>query len=737
VKTDRRIRSTVTKLLVSGNPYSPKNLRIQVRLFILICLVFPIFDGLSFALEPARAKHVLLLNSFTERSTFDYADNVKSAVRSRVPWPLDFYEESIDGFRLDDAGYEKGLVETFRSSYGKQKLDLVIVMETPALQFAERHRDELFFRAPIVFLDVADIRFAGQAIPPGITGVTENVDVRATIDLAMRLHPDTSTVAIITNTSTLAKYWLGLVHNDLARRSPELTVVDLLGLPPNDLIARVDALPRQTIVLFMERRQESDRPAVQPYEALASVGQRLPTYCIFTELICLGQGGIGGATYDDIPIIHGKTSQIRVDWRQLRRWHIPESALPPGSVVLYREPTLWERDRNYIIAAVLIILAQSLLIAGLLWQRARKRKAEAVLGESEKRFRVMADTTPSLIWMADRNGKITYLNSKSVEFTGDPKAGFGNSWSEYVHPDDLDSVLSVNAHGLVNRLSVSKEYRLRRYDGVYRWMFDVASPRVNGDGSFAGFIGSAIDITDQKMAQDALENVSGRLIEAQEKERSRIARDLHDDICQRLALLSMELEETNRTLDNSSEAADERLKQIQQHCAEIAGDVQSLSHELHSSKLDYLGVAAGIRGLCKEFAKQHKVRVDFKDEGVPTHLPKDISLCLFRIAQEGLHNAVKYSGTTQFAVTLRKTANEVQLEVIDGGLGFDVEEAKRNRGLGLVSMQERVHLLHGALFIDSAPGKGTRVVASVPVVKGAEASVAVIGDEPTSITGVA
>jgi signal transduction histidine kinase len=268
-------------------------------------------------------------------------------------------------------------------------------------------------------------------------------------------------------------------------------------------------------------------------------------------------------------------------------------------------------------------------------------------------------------------------------------------------------------------------------------MFDVASPRLNGDGSFAGFIGSAIDITDQKVAQEALENVSGRLIEAQEKERSRIARDLHDDICQRLALLSMELEQTNRTLDNSSEVANERLKQIQQHCAEIAGDVQALSHQLHSSKLDYLGIAAGIRGLCKEFAKQHKVRVDFKDEDVPTHLRKDISLCLFRVAQEGLHNAVKYSGTTQFAVTLRKTANEIQLEVIDGGVGFDLEEASTNRGLGLVSMQERVHLVHGTFFVESVPGKGTRIVASVPIVKDAEASAAVMGDESASITGAA
>jgi signal transduction histidine kinase len=261
----------------------------------------------------------------------------------------------------------------------------------------------------------------------------------------------------------------------------------------------------------------------------------------------------------------------------------------------------------------------------------------------------------------------------------------------------------------------SQEYRLRRSDGVYRWMFDVASPRVNGDGSFGGFIGSAIDTTDQKLAQQALEKISGQLIEAQEKERSRIARDLHDDICQRLALLSMQIAQANRA-SNGSVAAKQSLEEIRRHCSEIAGDVQSLSHQLHSAKLDYLGVVTAIGGLCSETSRQHQISVDFNDRNVPTHLPKDISLCLFRIAQEALHNAVKYSGANQVFVALYAIEEEIQLVVRDGGAGFDVEEAKRNRGLGLVSMQERVHLVHGRFAVDSKPGKGTRVFAAVPFV---------------------
>ena len=428
------------------------------------------------------------------------------------------------------------------------------------------------------------------------------------------------------------------------------------------------------MVLFQLRPDDLTQPALEPIDILTAVAQRLPTYSAWPGL-ALNRGGVGGAYRDlpkdavlngeivarvlsgerpeNIPIVHDSDLQVHVDWRALQRWHIPESALPPGTVVEYRQPTFWQRDRKYIVIAIILIVAQALLIAGLLLQRTRKRKAEAVLRESEERFRVMADTTPSLVWMCDARGRITYLNGRRIAFTGpDPDAGYGDNWITYVHPDDVEHVLGTLYEALKSKEPFSQEYRLRRSDGVYRWMFDVASPRVNGDGSFGGFIGSAIDTTDQKLAQQALAKVSGQLIEAQEQERSRIARDLHDDICQRLALLSMEIEQANRTSNGSAAATKQNLEDIQKHCSEIAGDVQSLSHQLHSSKLDYLGVVAAIRAFCSEFSRQHQVNVEFTDSNVPRNLPKDISLCLFRIAQEALHNAVKYSGTNHFFVAL-------------------------------------------------------------------------------------
>jgi PAS domain S-box-containing protein len=719
---------------------------------VLLCLL----SCIQASAQPVT-KNVLILHGFAERSLNGSLDSLESLVRARVPWQVNFYVEYLESRRFGEKAYEELLVENLRDAYSRQKLDLVMVEPYPALQFALKHRDELFPGVPIVFFGIDSRRVAGQTWP-GVTGVTETVDVRATIDLALHLHPKTSTIAIITNNSDFEKYWLAAVHDELLRDHHDIREVDLVTLPTSELLEKVSALPKSTVVLFQRAPLDSSRPAMGDYDILAWVGRQRPTYCIF-PVLCLGHGGIGGVetgTYEDlslatelagrvlsgerpenIPVIHDSNLQARVDWRELRHWHVPESALPPGSVILYREPTLWEQYRKYMIAAVLLIAAQALLIIGLLWQRARKRKAETGLRESEKRFRVMADTTPSLVWMCDAQGKITYLNERRLAFIGpDPKAGYGDTWADYVHPDDQKNVLDTVSEALRNHQPFSMEYRMRRSDGAYRWMFDVASPRVNGDGSFGGFIGSAIDTTDQKLAQQALEQVSGQLIEAQEKERSRIARDLHDDICQRLALLSMELEQANRS-SNGSPASKKSLEDIWKHCSEIAADVQTMSHQLHSSKLDYLGIVAAIRGFCNEFSKQHEVNIQFRDSNVPTHLPKDVSLCLFRVAQEALQNAAKYSRVSHFTVELSSREGVVQLMVSDAGAGFDAEEARKNRGLGLVSMQERVYLVHGTFSIESEPGKGTKIFAAVPLAAEKERSPE-DGDvkKTTSVTGV-
>jgi len=710
---------------------------------------------------PARAepnsKNVLVLYPYSAPPSFEV---LKSTIRARIPGLINFYTVSMSNRRFEDEAYQESLAETFRRGYGGMKLDLVIASTYPVLQFAVKYRDKMFPGVPIVFFDVYPYEFERQKVWPGVTGVVVPLGMRETIDLALRLHPETNVVAVITGVSEWERDWLELAHSELLRHRDKVREIDIIGTPDdNRILQKVAALPPHAVVLFQLAPHDSNEGTFGYLEILSAVAQRLPTYSVYPGL-GLTHGAIGGA-YRDIPkdvrltgeiaarvlkgerpdnisVVRDSDLRAQVDWPALQHWHIPESALPPESLILYREPTLWERDRKYFILAFVLIALQALLIMGLLWQRARKRKAEAVLRESEKRFRVMANATPALIWMCDTRGEIIYMNERRMAFTGpDPEAGFGAMWTAHVHPDDLDGMLQTFSQALETHQPFSKEYRLRRSDGVYRWMFDVASARVNGDGSFAGFIGSTIDMTDQKLAQQALEKVSGQLIEAQENERSRIARELHDDICQRLALLSIELEQANRSSNELSTATKRTLQDVRRHCSEIAVDVQSLSHRLHSSKLDYLGIVAAIRGFCNEFSQQYHVNIEFSETNVPTHLPGDISLCLFRVAQEALNNAVKHSATSRFTVELTATADSVQLVVTDAGMGFDVEEAKRNRGLGLVSMQERANLVHGRFSVESKPGEGTRVSVDVPlIVEKPETPSDTQDDHTASVTGM-
>jgi PAS domain S-box-containing protein len=352
-----------------------------------------------------------------------------------------------------------------------------------------------------------------------------------------------------------------------------------------------------------------------------------------------------------------------------------------------------------------------------------QRLAEIALRESESRFRLVANTAPMLIWMSDTSKLCTYFNHSWLAFTGrSMEQELGNGWTEGVHPEDLQKCFDTYVQAFDAHEKFTIEYRLQRYDGEYRWVLDLGVPRFNRDGSFAGYIGSCVDVTDRKLAEEALSGVNSKLIEAQERERARISRELHDDISQRLAMLTIELEQLGQKFFDSPPDLLHRVARLRNQSADIATDVQSLSHELHSSKLEYLGITTAMRAFCHEFSDQQNVEVVFAHDEIPRTLPQDISLCLFRVSQEALQNAVKHSGVRHFDVELRCASDAIHLTVRDSGSGFDSEGALKTQGLGLVSMAERVKLVGGRLLIDSQPHRGTTIHAKVPLSKAASAS---------------
>jgi PAS domain S-box-containing protein len=230
------------------------------------------------------------------------------------------------------------------------------------------------------------------------------------------------------------------------------------------------------------------------------------------------------------------------------------------------------------------------------------------------------------------------------------------------------------------------------------------------EGHLQYFVGEVLDITNRKQAEEALTEMTRRLIEAQEQERTRIGRELHDDINQRLAMLAVELEE----LEHDPSEFPTRLQESRKRLIEISHDVQALSHDLHSSKLQYLGVVGGIKGWCREFGERQRIEIDFKSD-VPSHLPLEIGLPLFRVVQEALNNAVKHSGAKRIEVQLWADSSEIHLIVSDFGKGFDTKAAMQGHGHGLISMRERVRLVNGTIAIDSKPMGGTSIHVRIPL----------------------
>jgi PAS domain S-box-containing protein len=362
-------------------------------------------------------------------------------------------------------------------------------------------------------------------------------------------------------------------------------------------------------------------------------------------------------------------------------------------------------------------------IGDILWNALKRQQsmqalsaAQKLVRESEERFRLIANTAPVMIWITGADGQCTFVNQRWLDFTGRPLAAeLGRGWAEGILPADRQRLAEVSTNAFNRHEAFEIEYRLRAREGTYRWIFVQAAPRVDTDGCFAGYIGSAIDVTERKAAEEALSTLSRRVIDAQEQERARVARELHDDISQQVVVLALQLESVKKEFEGSVPGVADAIGESSETAVTIARNVQSLSHRLHASTLNVLGLEAAAHSLCDELSNLNSVNVRFRSEGVLTDLPEELDVCLYRILQEAAQNAIKHSGSRHIDVSLRRTEREVTLAVHDSGIGFRSDEIAKKKGLGLTSMKERLKLVGGELTIDSRSQVGTTIQARVPL----------------------
>lgn len=898
-----------------------------VVVFLSACFLFQVIADA----QVREIRRVLVLNDLGIVSSPGFAevDQAVYAGLQKSPYQIEFYEESLELTLFPDEVSQRRFREEFIRKYSGRKLDVIIAARSDSLKFiAESH--ETFLRdTPIIFCGILgeipdrlrrDVHF---------TGVLGRLQPGETLNAALRLLPGTKHVVVTGGIGKFDFRWEAIAKQSFHNYESKLDFTYLTDLTMPTLLERLRNLPDNTIVYHTAISQDAAGgrfiDSAQSVPLLASAANA-PVFVV--DDVDLREGTVGGDLVNwaddarvaagmavrvlngekpqDIPIVTGSNAYM-FDWRALRRWGLKQSDLPPGSVVLNRPPSLWQLYKRYVLASVFVLLAQTLAIFALLWQRARKRETEKSLAERLAFETLLSDLSGTFIempeeqvtsniaksfgrigeflkldritlfeasqegaeltvtsswssegtqpappdskpipwpWWTSRGlsgepvtfsnshvvseettqirryllesgiesiasvplraggeivGALSFVSSKRrglftedlvrrlkviaeifsnalkrkramhallasnfelkkseyvlreseerlrmaiqagrmyafewdavtdvivrspecvhiFNWMDDPTHDSGKQFAARVHPDDRDTYATEGTTGLTpDSPTYQTSYRVLRPDGSVIWLEATGRAFFDGKGTMLRIVGMAVDATERKQAEEALASVSRRLIEAHEEERTWIARELHDDINQRIALLSVNLQCLKQDRAASASDRSRRMGQACELISDLGNDVQALSHRLHSSKLEYLGLVAAAEGFCGELSDQQRVEINFHSEDIPKNLPQEIALCLFRVLQEALQNAVKHSGVRQFQVLLKAASNEIQLSVHDSGVGFDPERAMTQHGLGLTSMKERLKLVDGTVSIDSNLQSGTIICARVPL----------------------
>jgi PAS domain S-box-containing protein len=649
---------------------------------------------------------------------------IRSTFAAEAPWRVEVRNEYVDTSRLRDPAFKQAQVSFLRQKYAGRKVDLVMAGLSSGLDFVLDHREQLFPGAPVVYIAVDQREVKARRLPPDVTGVPIRMELTGTLDTALRLHPGSRRVYVVCGCAPFDAEWEAEARETFRQYEGKLELVYLSGLPMDELLGRVAALPEGSLVYYLHIFRDGAGATHVPAEALERLAERANAPIYGHVGTYVGRGVVGGRVFDfelegrhagrlGLRLLKGErpgmppaaevsTNADVFDWHQLNRWGIDEANLPSGSVVRNREPSFWKDYKWHVVAAASVCLLQAVLIAGLVVQLVKRRRAEG-------RLRQVIETAPTGMLLVDGGGAISLVNAQVEKLFGHGRDELVGRPVELLLPDWVRGTCP---------LGFGQDQVGRRKDGsefpVEIGVSTVRTPR----GLFV--LASVGDLTERRRADEEvragrreLQVLTGRLLEAQELERRRVARELHDDVNQELALLAIEAELMARPAAGAHPAGAARAGELAARLKELSSAVHDLSHQLHPSKLEHLGLVAAVRGLCKELRQGHGLEVEFIHHPEPGAIPQEVALCLYRIVQEALRNVLRHSGTRRAAVSLAGASGGVSLCVSDDGRGFDPRAA--GGGLGLVSMRERLHLVGGEIAIDSRPSGGTRIRVRVPL----------------------
>lgn len=653
------------------------------------------------------------------------------------PFQIELYREYLETTLFPDPATQQEFRAGYIRKYQNRKPDLIIALGESPLKFMVEVHESAFPEVPIVFGGSEEPLVGHPKLDHHFTGVWERFEPAKTLEAAVRLLPRTRHVVVVGGTSDFDRRLVSLFREKLQGYKDRFDFTYLTDLDMPTLLERLRHLPQNTVVLQTHIGQDAAGTRYVGASQADPLVARAASAPVFGPSdVDFGHGEVGGYLQSfaaegkfvgdavlrilkgtrpqDIPIVQG-ANVYTFDWRALQHWGLKENDLPPNSIVLHREPTVWQAYKWYILGGISLILLQTFLISALLWQRAGRRKAESERSIALDRLRLAVEAGKAVGWDWDvKTGRDRWFGDLQTMFgiPSDNYSGNVEDFRRHIHPEDRERIWQVVAAARKTREPYAAEFRVIRTDGAVRWVRARGRFYYGPSGEPQRMVGMSLDVTDRKSAEEALMNLSGRLLDAQEEERKRIAREIHDDYNQRLALLAIDLE--NLAADDHATADMKRqLEEFWARVSELGADLHALSHSLHSSTLESLGLVAGVKAFSNEFAGQQGIQVDFSHESVPLGIPGDLALCLFRVVQEGLRNVKRHSGAYRAEVHLEGTKDGIRLTISDKGKGFD-PGTNSSHGIGIHSMEERLRILGGKFEISSRPTEGTRIDAWVP-----------------------
>jgi len=656
--------------------------------------------------------------------------------------------EYLDLARYPDHEHRQHFAELLRLRHAQRKIDFLITVEAGALEFLLNEGRGLFPDTPVLALDLPPA-FELPKTDRLIIQQSIAYDMIGTLEDALKLVPAAKRVYVVIGTFAEHKPYIDQARRDFRKWEGRLEFIYLNDRSLEEMLAMVSNAPSGVIVLYLAVVTDITGKVYNPRDVarLLSRASTAPVFGLFDTLLGYGIAGGSLVSYDQLgaqaaKLILGMLANPRslttsktvlevpsvrmFDWQQLRHWSLDEEALPEGSIVINRQATLW--DHKYlIIGSLAFILGQSLLILGLLVQKRRRHSAEQSLREKSEELDNFFSVDLDLLCIADTGGYFLRLNPVWEKVLGYSLAELtSRRYVEFVHPDDVAATLDAMQALSSQQRVVNFTNRYRTKNGSYRhvlWSAVAVANRV-----FA----AARDITERLQAEaiihereKELQSLTGRLIRDQEEERRRVARELHDDLCQRLAALAMAAGRAEAAVQYGSDSIRNSLADIRDRTIQMAADAQNISRRLHPSILDDLGVTKAIEAECRQVAEREGIEMRASVETLPKELPQEIALSIYRIVQESLNNVAKHACARLVTVSLSRSEIGLHLTVEDDGVGFDAEEVRDKAGLGLQSIRERARLVHGACEIRSEPEKGTTVEVTVPLKSGPSAETSI------------